>query len=840
MSPFNSNSPCVVGNEFFVDNTFRLQLNSDTVESATADMRIESTVTEDIYALGYYLDFQSSTTDLLDDEGEGAYEVEIWEGTAFGSGLVTSTFLPVAGWTGGNPQFFVDGALSGYVEVLRNMTPINPVTLDGQTYQNESWVQASGGRLGEVHMVSEYLTGAFDGKQIVSLRVVCAVDQRIAAGSPAAGGQVTPMISSWGVRSPGTVYSYSGRQGSASKYKLISSEWLIDPSTGVSWMPEAVAKFEETGQEDTWFGFQFGQNGSPSRPPIVYACWLEVVARDPEKRVAEGHVTDVVPGWNKIPVQAIGGGAWAKEAGVNYFSTLRRRSGDGTAAFRVLASSATSQERVNENLSNIGVFTSFSEATKLPLSVLGDAAPFGQVLIRDEDDTLSVDSLPYAVGDGEYVPALGLDNQWSMVNVARDIRQYLTIKDDGLYGFWSVLCRVPSEYTTQNLVISLHRTSDDGIIGGPAQIRVRDLDKKKPRTAFQRISGLFSQSPIELEEDDEVYFQFTAGHANAPNVSWRVQVLSGLDPDGPGGLGYPLGDVSYGGATERYAYQFGFEPWVDVPWADVCVVLAQYPEPPDGLTAIPVSVGGNVGTPAVDLVWDAWTPPEGCPGFLYYDIDRSDDGGINWHRIAQVTDPDVTAVQDQECRVGRESLYRIRVRRLDLAISPWSDTVAATATMSDRGGYCYSSNEAPGYIVWYEDLPTRDYEFLSGETLHKLADQDFQVSIKPLEDGGVAFTAHVLVAALGGLRGTVAPSSQGPDLFAPLRLLSGAMRNPATGEKVTTSYVCVRDGDGNRWFASINVGTGIRNAPRANMYTTDVRVTQLTDRPSVFDAAGEG
>lgn len=843
MSKYNVHSPCVVGNEFYVDNPWRLPITSDVIDSATLDDKIVSTVTENISAIAYYMDFQGSTQDSLNDEGNGVWEVEIWPYDDFGSGLTVAPFLP--GQTANFDGYVIENGNAHYEYVdpypyLQNMTPENPQEVLGQTYCNESWIQPKNGGQMFVGLKTADSMASLAGKQIISVRIKVAVDQIIMWGSDIAGAQVTPFLNPY-VRSEGTPYSYQGRQGSQSTYKIISSEWLVNPDTGASWQIEDVQKFHTSGPSAYYFGAKISANGAIYRPPMIYAIWMEVTYRDPESRLARGVIRNLEPGWNTIaPIKDFDGNPWPKQADEDYYITLRRRQGNGSAAAIVLSSLGSNQAVVNQNTPVMGVLTNYSTRTRLPISIVNDdAGACGLVLIR-EDDLYSADSQVYAVADGEYVPALGLNNQWSMVNVARDIRQTLIIPDTDDYGLYSFLCRVPSEVTTHTLTMTLRSAVDDSILGGPVNVTPGQLNKKLPYGRFQKITGIFEQAPIALNEDDEVYFEFTAGGPNHPNVSWRVQVLSALDPSGPGGLGEPVGWLTYGGDEQCYQYRFGGDTeFTDVPWADICAKLTKIPDPMTGLAATPVWVDGDEGKPAINLSWDPSIVDESCPGFLAYAIVRSDDGGLTWNLIASITDPEVTVIQDQECLINFESQYRARVIRQDGMGGAWSDAVSATAT-STRGGYCYSSNEAPDWIVWYEDLPPREYTFVNNTVAHQLADRDKQVVIRELEDRGDMMTIHALLSGFGGRGGVqTPPSPEGPRQFDPLRILSGAKRNPATGEKVTTSYVCVRDRHGSRWFAAINIGAGTRNAPRANMYTADVQVIEVTDIPSVFDAVAE-
>lgn len=217
-----------------------------------------------------------------------------------------------------------------------------------------------------------------------------------------------------------------------------------------------------------------------------------------------------------------------------------------------------------------------------------------------------------------------------------------------------------------------------------------------------------------------------------------------------------------------------------------------------------------------------WSPLLGS--FSRYEIQRQDEWTA-WRDIAHITDHTVGSFYDYECRLGVESDYRVRLITEAGLHSSWSPSVSAVAC-ANGCGYTLTSNEAPELGVGFMDAygtggAERGYTFLSaGEVVERTFYlRDFQVQFRPLEDRGVKFTR-----ALGTV-GTVVPDRPGPVSAA------GAVRAICDA---STSYVCVRDESGNRWFAGVQVPDAktTNNLPA----TATIVVTEVTDVPSTPDA----
>ena len=52
------------------------------------------------------------------------------------------------------------------------------------------------------------------------------------------------------------------------------------------------------------------------------------------------------------------------------------------------------------------------------------------------------------------------------------------------------------------------------------------------------------------------------------------------------------------------------------------------------------------------------------------------------------------------------------------------------------------------------------------------------------------------------------------------------------------AYVCVRDGEGNRWYANLRVPEGdTTRAPDDEVWTTEVALVEVSDIPAIHDTS---
>lgn len=187
----------------------------------------------------------------------------------------------------------------------------------------------------------------------------------------------------------------------------------------------------------------------------------------------------------------------------------------------------------------------------------------------------------------------------------------------------------------------------------------------------------------------------------------------------------------------------------------------------------------------------------------------------------------VPGFNDYEARVGVLTSYRIRAVNSYLFAGPWSST--ATITMASPGltgqgmtsrayTLIFTSNFAQtgqynlAYALAYEGDTTEQFQFPeSGFTQYQLMyGRDFQVAFRPTERGGEVFSRNVLIQAAAIPPETLAD-------FVSLRDMAWA----------SLPYVCVRDGDGNRWFANVTVPEG-RVLDRRRVYMGSINVVEVT------------
>jgi hypothetical protein len=232
------------------------------------------------------------------------------------------------------------------------------------------------------------------------------------------------------------------------------------------------------------------------------------------------------------------------------------------------------------------------------------------------------------------------------------------------------------------------------------------------------------------------------------------------------------------------------------------------------------------------ITWSATSSSVPVSGFGYYEIQRMDTL-TDWQTIAHMTAPSASGFKDYEARIGLLTSYRIRAVNSYLFAGQWSST--ATITMAAPGltglgmganaySMIFSSNYRQdgsrnlAYALAFNADTTETFNFPeAGFTQYQfMYNRDFQVAFRPLERGGETFTRDILV------QGAAIPAETLAD-FKSLRDMAWD----------TLPYVCVRDGDGNRWFANVTVPNG-RVQDRRKLYIATVNVIEVTDTAAVI------
>lgn len=222
------------------------------------------------------------------------------------------------------------------------------------------------------------------------------------------------------------------------------------------------------------------------------------------------------------------------------------------------------------------------------------------------------------------------------------------------------------------------------------------------------------------------------------------------------------------------------------------------------------------------------------PGYWFskYELQRMDDLDGEWQTIMAASSPGQSSFNDYEARVGILSTYRIRMVDVYDFPGPWSAEVSATipepgVEIGCEGGHLliFTTNERQdgsanlAYSSVWEGQVAEDFVFPEADfaQLQTMYGRDFFTAWRPSERGGERFGRTVLVQAAA-----IPPETLGD--FTSLRDMAWA----------DTSYVCVRDEDGNRWFATILVPGGRVQLYR-RLYMAPVEIIEVTATPSEVD-----
>lgn len=218
-----------------------------------------------------------------------------------------------------------------------------------------------------------------------------------------------------------------------------------------------------------------------------------------------------------------------------------------------------------------------------------------------------------------------------------------------------------------------------------------------------------------------------------------------------------------------------------------------------------------------------------------YQLERMDTVDTDWKIIMKATNMATLLFNDYEARIGVLTSYRMRILDQYDFEGDYSSTVTNTITAPGVSGtkvgatgehiMVFTSNERQDGSInlaysnaWSNDV-SEPFNFPEAgfNQLQAMYNKDFFTAFRPLERGGEQFSRSLLVQAAAVAVPTL------PD-FTSLRDMAWD----------SVSYICVRDEDGNRWFANIQVPTGTVTHKR-ELYIATVSITEVTDTPAQVD-----
>lgn len=311
------------------------------------------------------------------------------------------------------------------------------------------------------------------------------------------------------------------------------------------------------------------------------------------------------------------------------------------------------------------------------------------------------------------------------------------------------------------------------------------------------------------------------------------------------------GSATYGqpsaGTTVNMGWIPQFGPYVSATTddnnSDAVLLFSQDPAPVSGfalstlsqaLTGIGQACGLNpVGIPtALSYHRLTWSAPAST-GFAT-ELQRMDTVDTTWTTIMLSTNTSVTGFNDYEARVGILTSYRIRRLNLYGFYGPWSSTLTGTltapgVTVGVTGGHVmiFTTNSRQSgtsnlaYLPIWDVGQTINENFAFPEagfvTLQPMYNKEYFTAFHPTERGGDQFQRTILVQA----------AAISPETLADFT----ALRNMAWD---SVPYICVRDEDGNRWFATILVPNAQVMRGR-RLYEANIQIIETTSVPTQVD-----
>lgn len=223
----------------------------------------------------------------------------------------------------------------------------------------------------------------------------------------------------------------------------------------------------------------------------------------------------------------------------------------------------------------------------------------------------------------------------------------------------------------------------------------------------------------------------------------------------------------------------------------------------------------------------SWTATSLGTSFAQYEIERNDDT-TGYQRIANITTEATTHFDDYESLRNENVQYRMRVRRTDGSVSAYTTPSSGVNVFDTACTMIFVSNElAPSNYIEANDEAPRKYNFPERSQTVEMHGRDNAVTFKATENEGDDLTVRLLLYGnfddSDGSVSAVTAALQGRQAFEAIRALSRA----------NCSYVCVLDSDGNRWYASITVTPGERDAGSGrDWYFATVHIRETASIPS--------
>lgn len=631
-------------------------------------------------------------------------------------------------------------------------------------------------------------SGNLTGKRILAIRLVVVTRD---GPKPGGGTQMRLGLSLGGVDYYGSAFA----PGGSGNPVTASQTWLYNPSANRPWR---IADAELLDTTDEYL-----IEATAGRGCRVYQAYLEVITVT-ESRIAVGVLNDsgsalTANAYNDVTMTTPTGGAWTKDGAGYHLYTVRRLSDVGALVIPQLNGPAAPNPARG--------YSPTLDPTYGYATAMGDpTTPVFGLVQRTTAPADSVDSQPYvAIVEAAVYNGQTAQQEFSGAAATTYTEHKALVKPNAAVG---------------DLLVKLRKRSDSSQVGSTitwtaAEVAaLPDAGNGWKLLARQGLVALLAGATQYYIEFSDATAADDGTGSGSSRKAWSILTL-----DTGNGFGETAG---FGGTTDAATVNGGEDTQYDIATTVAAVPIT----PADFATAVAdqaldVEAGDDCAVSVHEYVALTWTPTGLASAFAQYDIERSEDAGATWVRVAELTTEATATWGDYEARRGVSSCYRIRAVRDDGAASAWSATECETPS-AQCAEWAFVTNDDPTLNVALNQRgPGLEYEFLDAGDVSFLPiyGRDYQIALRGTEHRGTRFAIVVIVQS------SDTPTVEGVAVFAPLRELAEA----------DVPYVAVLDNAGNRFLADVEVPNG--NEDRyANVYVGAIEVTEITGTPAVATA----
>lgn len=707
----------------------------------------------------------------------GTYVLEVFDGetavSSTGGSVTTLTARPNEDVSGVSASAW-SGIAAGTTNIYADIDESTPSSSD--YISNSSGPDTYAGRMS---------TGSLSltGKRIVAVRLCAYIGGYRGYNSQAQLGLNISGTDYWG-----PIYSGMPHGSGTSSTYFRSVEWTTNPATGAAWTIAAVQALDTT---DEWLVASMSTN-----TVFVSNAYLEVdVADTNDERLAYGILDDSTSGltagaWNSVTVTTPTGGTWTKDGSGRHLYTLRRTSSTGSLVVPLLDGDA---------VSFASGWQPTLDSSSLLVTSMGDERTevFG-LIQRTTAPADSVDSIPYVT----QVAAL--------VFSGTTAQQEFSSAGASTYGQLRFLVKANS--ATAALSVKVKRRSDNTQFGATLTVTADAANALDDEGGGWRLVDETLSSTGTLATATQYYIEFSSNAAGTGSDYWSVLAYDS----------WGSGDTTgFGGTTDRATLTTSTSvAAAEADRYDIPATFSVAPSPMSGgdttLLTLSVTDGVGMAVAGIDYVRASWTATALGASFSRYDLDRSEDGGTTWTRIAKITDEATHYFDDIEGLRDVAASYRVRSVTTAGASSDWLSCGTETPTGATGALYLTSNWSMEDSLVFHASGsdPVPAWAQLDTSTIRTPYGVDGHWAFRPTERRLRTFAV------------TIYPPEQ---LSSTGRAGVGVFDALDDFLALSIPYVCVMDFRGDRWFADVTVGQEVELSPA--VYTQALVITELSRSP---------